>query len=458
MLKNIIKILFSNVVLIFIGLINSFMFPILLTIEDYAYYQEYMLYISYVNICHLGIASGMFLNYAGKNYKKIDKQQYKSEIYLIYIVLIIFTLIGLFIYDITNKALLFYTAVIIIPQCLIASFLALYQAWERFSMYSIINILPRLIFTVFVLFMYWITKAINIDWIIISYIIISWLICMYFNIEFVSFTKNVTLNKIFSKTNKNTVWNGFLITLGNYVNLLFHSIDKQFVSIFYSIASFALYSFAMSMQNFMLLFITALSTPFYPRLAKEDVSEEYIKTLKELLLILGAYSGCAYFVISYFIKHFVTKYTDSLIIVAIFFAVFPAMAVINVLYINLYKIRKLLKRYILTLVGILFLVGILDYISILIVNDYIGISIATLIVYYIWMIYSQFDFKDININKLDYIFLFGFFIVYITSIIVISNDILGFVLYGLIISLWSYFIYCKTVKFFINSFKMKSHI
>lgn len=458
MLKNIIKILFSNVVLLFIGLINSFIFPILLTIEDYAYYQEYMLYISYVNICHLGIASGMFLNYAGKNYKKIDKQQYKSEIYLIYIVLIIFTFIGLFIYDITNKALLFYTAVTIIPQCLIASFLALYQAWERFSMYSIINILPKLIFTVFVLFMYWITKTINIDWVIISYIIISWSICMYFNIEFISFTKNVTLNKIFSKTNKNTVWNGFLITLGNYVNLLFHSIDKQFVSIFYSIASFALYSFAMSMQNFMLLFITALSTPFYPRLAKEDVSEEYIKTLKELLLIFGAYSGCVYFVISYFIKHFVTKYTDSLIIVAIFFAVFPAMAVINVLYINLYKIRKLLKRYILTLVGILFLVGILDYISILIVNDYIGISIATLIVYYIWMIYSQFDFKDININKIDYIFLFGFFIIYITSVIVISNDVLGFILYGLIISLWSYFTYCKTVKFFINSFKMKSHI
>ena len=199
MLKNIIKILFSNVVLVFIGLINSFIFPILLTIEDYAYYQEYMLYISYVNICHLGIASGMFLNYAGKNYKKIDKQQYKSEIYLIYIVLIIFTFIGLFIYDITNKALLFYTAVTIIPQCLIASFLALYQAWERFSMYSIINILPKLIFTVFVLFMYWITKTINIDWVIISYIIISWSICMYFNIEFISFTKNVTLNKIFSK-------------------------------------------------------------------------------------------------------------------------------------------------------------------------------------------------------------------------------------------------------------------
>lgn len=458
MLKNIIKILFSNAILICIGLISSFIFPILLTIEEYAYYQEYMLYTSYINICHLGIASGMFLNYAGKNYKKIDKRQYKSEIYLLYIVLVIFTLIGLIIYDITNKELFFYTTLTIIPQCLIASFLALYQAWERFTVYSIINILPKLVFTICILFVFWITKTINSNLVIISYIIISWIICMYFNIEFISFTKNVTSNKIFTKINRNTVWNGFLITLGNYVNLLFHSIDKQFVSLFYSIISFASYSFAMSMQNLMLLFITALSTPFYPRLAKEDVSEEYIKMLKELLLIFGAYSGCVYFVVAYFIKHFITKYTDSLIIVAIFFAVFPAMAVINVLYINLYKIRKLLKKYIFTLIGMLLLVSTLDYISVLIIDNYIGISIATLIVYYIWLIYSQFDFKEINISKLDCIFLVGFFIMYIVSITMILNDIIGFILYGFIISLWSYFIYRKTVKNFIEFFKVRLHI
>ena len=94
MIKNIFKVLISNGVLMLLGLLNGFLFPILLSIEDFAYYQEYILYISYVNICHLGIASGMFLNYAGHEYKETDKAQYKSEIFLIYLVLGIFTLLG----------------------------------------------------------------------------------------------------------------------------------------------------------------------------------------------------------------------------------------------------------------------------------------------------------------------------------------------------------------------------
>lgn len=45
-----------------------------------AEYQQYLLYVSYINICHLGIASGMFLNYAGKKMEEIQKGRYKSEI------------------------------------------------------------------------------------------------------------------------------------------------------------------------------------------------------------------------------------------------------------------------------------------------------------------------------------------------------------------------------------------
>lgn len=146
MLKNIIKVLFSNVILVALSLIRSLIFPILLNVDDYAYYQEYLLYVSYVNICHLGIASGMFLNYAGKKYADIDKKQYKNEIYLIYIVLLFLAALGLLWSGVSKNVLVVYVSLTIIPQCLIASFQALYQAWERFTAYSVVNLLPRLLF------------------------------------------------------------------------------------------------------------------------------------------------------------------------------------------------------------------------------------------------------------------------------------------------------------------------
>ena len=456
MVKNIIKILFSNAVLTIIGLVNSFIFPIILNINDYSHYQEYILYISYTNICHLGIASGMFLNYAGQNYRNINKKQYKSEILLLYIVLCSFTVIGLAISGATKSEMMFYVVLTIIPQCLIASFLSLYQAWERFTGYSIFNALPKLLFTLFTVLSFCVMGKINGNTVVISYLVIQWIIAIYFIFEFFKDTKGIKTNKIFSIENKKTTINGFLITLGNYVNLLFHSIDKQFVHIIYSTFSFAQYSFAMSTQNIMTLFITALANPFYPRLAKEDIDSTYILRTKEALFVFGSLSGCAYFGVSFIVRHYIVKYVDSLGVVAMFFAVFPAMAVINVLYINMYKIKRMFKRYIFSLIGMLVVSIILNGISVLLKTDYIGISFATMISYYIWLFYSQRDFDDITISLKDIIYLIGFFLLYFFSVIVISNSIVGFSLYLIFIIIWDYFTYKDSVLYVFKTIRKNS--
>ncbi len=446
MIKNIIKVLLSNAILTIVGLFNSFIFPLLLSFDEYAYYQEYILYFSYVNICHLGIASGMFLNYAGKKYNDTDKAQYKSEINLIYIVLAFFSFICLVISRYSGQKLVLYVALTIFPQCIMASFQALYLAWGKFTGYAIINALPKILFSVIVLLFFIFFKNITGNTVVLIYLTIQWLACIYFLIEVIIFTRGTRTKKIFSKKNMVTTSNGLFITLGNYINLLFNSIDKQFVNILYSTYAFSIYSFAMSMQNIMTIFITAIANPFYPRLAKGDIDKEYINKLKEMLFAFGAYSGCAYFIISFTVRHFITKYLDSLQVVAMFFAVFPAMAVINVLYINLYKIRKKLKKYIITLIGMLIVATLLNCMAIFMHGDYIGIALATMISYYVWLIYSQRDFDELSISRKDCIYLGGFFIVYYSTIR-IQNDLVGCVLYFIIITIWNSYMYKNTFKY-----------
>lgn len=454
MFKNIIKVLLSNFVLTVFGLINSFIFPIIMSVEGYAYYHQYLLYISYINICHLGIASGMFLNYAGKAYKDTEKAQYKSEIYLIYIVLTAFTILGLLIAGASRSVIVLCAALTIFSNCIIASFKALYQAWERFTGYSVVNAIPKVLISIFGIIAYFIFHELTGSAVIIAYMVISWMIALYFVFEFTGFTKGVKSAKVFSHENKVTTFNGFLITLGNYVNLLFHSIDKQFVNILYSTFSFAQYSFAMSTQTIMTMFITALANPFYPRLAKGDIDKPYIQRLKKLLFIFGAYSGCAYFAVSFCVKHWITKYIPSLDVVAMFFAVFPAMAVINVIYINMYKIKKMLKRYIFTLLGMLGVAALLNYISVLLHGDYVGISLATMISYYVWLLYSQRDFEEINLDFRDYGYLAGFLAIYFGSKF-IGHDIIGFFVYGICITLWNVLMYRDTVMEAIDTVKNK---
>ena len=310
--------------------------------------------------------------------------------------------------------------------------------------------MPKFFLTILIIVTYSIVKDINGSYVVILFIIIQWCVALYFVVEFSLFTKGVKCNSLLSKKNKETVVNGFLITFGNYVNLLFHSIDKQFVHILYSTFSFAQYSFAMSTQSIMTIFITALANPFYPRLAKGDIDKEFISKMKELLFVLGAYSGCAYFGVSFCVTHFISKYQDSLKVVAMFFAVFPAMAIINILYINLYKIRKKFKKYIFSLVAMLILACGLNGISILLNTDYTGIALATMAVYYVWLFYSQRDFEEIKINKKDILYIAGYFCIYF-GLINITNDIVGFLVYIVVISVWNYLLYHNTIYYLVRT-------
>lgn len=453
MIKNITKVLLSNFLLAITGVVSSFIFPMLLSVIDYAYYQEYMLYLSYINICHLGLASGMFLNYAGSKYNDIDREQYKSEILLLFLILISFTLIFLIASGATKSVLLLYITISIFPQCLLASFYSLYQSWGRFTEYSILNIIPKVLLTIFVLLMYIVFKNIKSNYIIIFYIVVIWIITIYFIFEFFTKTKNSKSNSIISKRNISTLSSGFLITLGNYINTLFCSIDKQFVNIFYDKNMFAYYSFAMAMQNIMTIFITSISSPLYASLASKNYDSKKVDELKNILLIFGTYSGCALFIVKFFIENFIIKYSYSINIISIFFAVFPAMTLISVIYINLYKIEKKLKKYIVNLITMVFVSLILNGVSVYFKLGVLGIAYATMLSYYIWLIIVQKDF-DYKLVFKDYLYI-GLYLVLFLVIRNINNSIFGFIIYFNCISLLSVIFYKKIICNYIKKGLLK---
>lgn len=445
MIQNILRVLISNFWVMIIGVINGFIFPKILTIEDYAIFQTFSLYISYVGMLHLGFPSGMFINYGGYEYNSIDKKQYKSEVKVLILILSIFTVLGMGSYIIYNNQMLLYISLSIIPINIVATYKALYQSWSRFRDYSLINTLIPTVISAVGLAYYYIFKDLTGVVKIQIHLIIYSLFSILLLIEFSKFTKGIVNNHLFSEKNFKTLRIGFAIAAGNFINALFQNIDKQFIKIFFDSYDFGIYSFGLAMQSIMTLFIIAIAQPLYPQLSSGKLSNKNLTQLKELLFVLGSISGSAFFACSLFVELFIPKYTESLSIIAIYFAIFPALAVINALYVNLYKVHRKTRRYIFTLSTILLVSIILNTVAVMIWRSKESIAAATTLMYYIWLIYSSKDFEQLKINNKDIIFLSCFALLYFIMIYYVK-PIIGIILYPVIMGIVAFALYRDSIS------------
>lgn len=451
---NITRVLAANFWVAMIGFLGSFIFPKILTIEAYALYHTFTLYVGYIAICHLGFPSGMVINYAGQDYQNISASRYKSEMRLLLSILLMFTVAFLVIFLITGNKMILYIALAVVPTGLTGSCKALYQAWNRFKTFSRVSTFIATSIPLLALLYYIITKNLPGEIYIYIYLVIYWIVTIVMLYGLYKKVHGVKSEKIFSKENWSTEKTGIVIVIGNYINTLFVSADKQFVSWFFGKNEFAYYSFGMSMQALMTVFITSISQPLFPAMAQEKFKDEEYNSVKHALFVFGSISGCAYFAASIIVKLFIQKYIPSLEVVGIYFAVFPAMAVINCLYINLYKIKNMMKLYVKTLAGILFLAITLNTFFALIIGNFTGIAIATTITYYLWLIIGSRQFSFMKMTIMDYtylsLYLIGFF-----SITRIPNDWIGMAVYFIFSVIIAVLFFRKDISMYLNKTRRK---
>ena len=445
MFNNILKVLCSNLIVSLLGFVINFIFPSLMSVEGYAQYQEYLLYVSYLNFCHLGLANGMYIKYAGCDYRKINKADYKSEFFLLLLITAAFQLMGFCFGILLKDSMGWYIVLSIAPLCVVPSFRALYQSWNRFTAFAILNALPNISIVVFGILTYVVTKNISSRTLIVIYMLCHVGMTVYVLQESIRFTAGIKSKKIFTNTNWSILKDGFLIHIGGYINLLIHSVDKQFINWSQDKKVFAVYSFAIATQNIMMLFINALAQPIYLKMVQLPLEEKHYKIWKEWLFMFGSYSGFAFFAVKLLLQNFIPKYTGAINICAIYFAVFPAMGIINVLYVNLYKLTRQMKRYLVILVQILCLAVVLDAASVYLLKSSIGVVIATVVVYYMWLLYSQRDFHFFRISLRDVLYLSGFLSCYFV-VTRISNVFTGALLYLVCMTLWNLLCYGDSVR------------
>jgi len=394
--KDITKVFSSNVINLMVGLITGFLVPAFLSIDQYAYLKTFTLYIGYVGILHFGFIDGLYIKYGGKTEQELDKNILKGEqLFLLYFQMIItafFFLMGVFLKD--NILLAFSLA--ILPINMIMLFQFLFQALGQFGSYAKITLITPNLLLVMNLVIIYILKLDNYWPFVVGTILINYLV--FFGLEISFLRKEKGYKASFNpKTLKENFSIGIFIMIGNLSAILFYSIDRWFVKYLFSVKEFAFYSFAISMMTVINLLISSVTMTFYPYLIRNQ-EEGLHRKIKTYFLILGTIASGGYFAFSFVVRFFLQKYIPSLDIIMILFAGFPAIIVINALYVNLYKAQKQERRYFFTVFKMLLVSIMIIVIALSMFKTPQTIAVATTLSFYIWYLYSAKDFSYLAIH------------------------------------------------------------
>lgn len=401
--KNIARVFSANFLQLMTSIIVGFFVPAALSIEGYADLRTFTLYITYVGCTHFGFVDGMYIKYGGKDPRKIDEETLKGEhrVFLFQQIAVTFIALGICVF--LKKPLWLFLGLSILPINVYSFHRMFYQATGQFELYTKYAYLYTVCYFIFNILLAVILKSDN-QWLYCAANLGSnVVVCLMLEYAF-----RKQMRKVSPRYDKKELLNhvkiGIYILVGNLAVNMFYSIDQWFVKWTMTDVDFAFYAFAVSMLSLVNVFINAVSVTFYNYLA-QGAKKEKLTEIKTLLLIIGTLGSTVFFTLSAIVHLLIPKYIPSLEIIAISFAGFPYMIVINVLYVNLYKVEKNEKRYLKEVFSMLCVAVVMNGLALMLESGVCGIAMATTVSFILWFLYAAKNFDYLRVTKKEIIFL-----------------------------------------------------
>lgn len=456
--KNILIVTISNIIRLVAGMAIGLVIPKFLSIEDYGYYKTYTLYMTYIGLFSLGLIDGIYLKYGGMDYNELDRNKFRCYIkalfYLQLIISVIIFVVSFFFFKGESKIIFISIAVNLTAQQLLTYFASVSQLSSQFNILSIFNIFWSILTLIGVGLIYIIPNANYFIYIIIV-VSTNYILLLYYFIKYkeIIFGKS---NSIRSEKDEiiSLIKLGLPLLIANLVSTLILSCDRIFVERLYDTNIYAFYSFAYSLFSIANTFITAVSMVLYPMLKKmngDKVKDNYNKAIALMLMVV--FGGLAlYFPLDAFIRWYLEKYIDSLLIFKI---ILPGLAVsscITVVMQNYYKVaNKNLSFFIKSLI-VLVCAIILNILAIVLLKEPMYISIASVISLFLWYFLSEFffvkEYKANPIKNISFLFILTLAF-YLTSFLL--NVWLGFIVYIFVLIILMFAFYHEIILKILNS-------
>lgn len=340
---------FGQALLLIFGFVQSLIIPKYLTTADYGYWQLFLLCTTYVGILHFGFLDGILVRWAGKDFGDLMEEIPTAfRFILLEQVIIVGALILAFgLIDIPSKEIALAVLVNAVIVNLLMFFLFTAQATKRFKLVTAANIGKGLLFLIFILAIFF-GGYFGYLPLIFGTMFTGLIIVLLFvsHIRDCLFHHSSRRRPLF-QYGKENIGVGLFVLLGNFIALIFTTIDRLTVGSFFPITQFAVYAFAMTMCGLATVFLQAVAQVFLPYLSgsgSETRTKAY-SVLRPALVIFWAGVIVVYFPFSVWIRYYLPHYADSLPLMAILLCTVGFGGQIQILHANFFKVYRKQRAY-----------------------------------------------------------------------------------------------------------------
>lgn len=446
-IKKIFMTILTQGIILVLSIITGFVLPQKMGPEDYGYWQIYLFYVAYLNIFGLGYNDGIALFYGGYDYEKLPFKKIRSAMISMYIYLLILTSFLFFIFNVFSDGIyknIYQMLTLSIPitciQCvLLTSFLAV----NKTGIYNIINLFTKVFSVTFyiTLLFFGIKDAKNMMYADFISRLVVFIVCCILGHK-ILFGKRKPLKeglKEFKEKSKS----GINITLAVIASMFIPVCGRMVIEWNEPIATYGIYSFAMSLLTIIMTFTTTIGYVIFPALKKineKNLSTYYFKFsfVCDSIIYIAL---LAYVPLVLIIKYIMKEYTPALNYLFILLAMCVPLGRMQLLITSYYKALRLEKQFLITnIIGMLAMISFTS-ISYYVFKSVTSVAICTTIVIVVWIYFTEkylnkkmknkMELKNIFIqNSMLILFIFAahFNNLYIFSIVYISSLVIYFVI------------------------------
>jgi O-antigen/teichoic acid export membrane protein len=330
LIKNFSYTLSSNVVSLLISTVVVLILPKLVGVEEYGYWQLYLLYSSYVGFIILGWNDGIYLRYGGEEYEKLNKQLFFSQFLMsmfsqVVVGVLLFLMSSTFVdWNEDRVFILKMVAFVLIIVNTRSILLFILQATNRIKSYARITILDRIIYFILIVFLL-LFSVYDYKLIIIADIfgkLVSFFYALYCCKEIV-FRKISTFYFSFDETIKN-ISVGIKLMLAGIASMLIIGNLRFGIERTWDVSIFGQISLTLSITNLIMLFINAIGIVMFPLLRRTDKGKlpEIYETMRDLLMVILLGVLITYYPLKLFITWWLPQYKDILVYMSFLFPMF----------------------------------------------------------------------------------------------------------------------------------------
>jgi O-antigen/teichoic acid export membrane protein len=318
---------------------------------QYANWQSYVLYVGYVGVLHFGLLDGLVLRYSKYDYDELDKERIRSQFILLLTIITTISFVGIIIsacvFDGSNKLIFILVSVGIIIKNIATYSQYTFQITNRISKYAIQVISQRVTYGLIVLLLL-LLRVNDFYWYCIAELAgdtVGIIIASFFN-KGLYFGKSICLREALKELKVN-ISAGIILLFANWSALLMTGGAKMIIQWRWDKLLFGQVSFAFSVSNLFLVFVSAISVVLFPSLSRIDPEKlpQMYKQIRGILSPILFFVMIFYFLGCVVLNLWLPKYSDSLIYLGILLPIIIYSSKVSLLtnnYLKVYRKEKLM--------------------------------------------------------------------------------------------------------------------